>query len=171
MHDMLWIKKRRIFHSLNEATTSICYQTHIESEDGEHLLRIFHSLNESSTSSCYHLVAIISRHIPYTLHARCVLDQETQNVHSLNEGSPQTVLHSLLWQSGHVVHTHNTQHTSHLQKHIVLAARTICFGSRNTGFSTRSTNQIYLAVIKRKFCISIIFGSRNTRCALAQRSN
>ena len=62
MHDMLWIKKRRIFHSLNEATTSICYQTHIGSEDGEHLLRIFHSLNESSTSSCYHLQA-------HTVHA------------------------------------------------------------------------------------------------------
>ena len=46
MHDMLWIKKRRIFHSLNEATTSICYQTHIGSEDGEHLLRIFHLFHE-----------------------------------------------------------------------------------------------------------------------------
>ena len=52
-HDMLWVKKHRIFHSLNEATTSICYQTHILSEDGEHLLRVFYSLNESTTSSCY----------------------------------------------------------------------------------------------------------------------
>ena len=123
----------KIFHSLNESTTSTCYQTlqdhHRQyctaccgnlgmlfthtTHNTQHLLRIFYSLNESSTSSCYHLVAIISRHIPYTLHARCVLDQETQNVHSLNEGSPQTVLHSLLWQSGHVVHTKTQTHTHH----------------------------------------------------------
>ena len=32
--------------------------------------------------------------------SRCHL---TRYVHSLNEGSPQTVLHSLLWQSEHVV--------------------------------------------------------------------
>ena len=68
-HDMLWVKKHRIFHSLNESNISSCYQTHILSEDGKPSLRILRPTQP---------------HQPRMLHARYVLDQEWKNVHSLN---------------------------------------------------------------------------------------
>ena len=64
-HDMLWVKKHRILHSLKESTISSCYQTHILSKAGELPLRILHPTQP---------------HQPRVLHARYVLDQDTRSL-------------------------------------------------------------------------------------------
>ena len=52
-----------------------------------------------------------SKHIPYTLHARYVLDQETQNVHSLNEATTSSCYQTLiLSEDGSCLYCQAVQH-------------------------------------------------------------